>query len=65
MPGRFPSSSLHRLLVEVSETCFTDRATATGTLTSNGVTRPVSRHLVHTDFFGLTTTVFGRIVLEE
>ncbi|MEF3116717.1 hypothetical protein [Streptomyces chrestomyceticus] len=64
-PSRFPSPSLYRLLVEESETYFTDRTTATGTLTANGVTRPVSRRLVHADFFGLTTTVFGKVVLEE
>ncbi|MFK8850559.1 hypothetical protein [Streptomyces sp. Ac-502] len=64
-PSRFPSPSLYRLLVEESETCFTDRTTATGTLTAHGVTRPVARRLVHADFFGLTTTVFGRVVLEE
>ncbi|MFH8408878.1 hypothetical protein ACH4FX_29390 [Streptomyces sp. NPDC018019] len=64
-PGRFPSATLHRLLVEESETYFTDRTTATATLTVNGTTRPVARRLVHADHFGLTTTVFGKVVLEE
>ncbi|RSO36002.1 hypothetical protein DMH15_19395 [Streptomyces sp. WAC 06725] len=64
-PGRFPSPTRHRLLIEESETYFTDRTTATATVTAGGVTRPVSRRLVHADFFGLTTTVFGKVVLEE
>ncbi|MEU2791348.1 hypothetical protein [Streptomyces sp. NPDC007100] len=64
-PGQFPFPSPHRLLVEENETYFTDRTTATGTVTANGTTRPVGRRLVHADYFGLTTTVLGQIVLDE
>ncbi|MFF7726953.1 hypothetical protein [Streptomyces sp. NPDC008001] len=55
----------YRLLIEEHETYLTDRATATGTLTAGGAEHPVARRLVHADYFGLTVTLLGRIVLEE
>ncbi|MGK5546110.1 hypothetical protein ACSNOH_15445 [Streptomyces sp. URMC 127] len=63
-----PSTALftdYRLLIEEYETYLTDRATATGTVTAGGADHPVSRRLVHADYFGLTVTLLGRLVLEE
>ncbi|MFF4218755.1 hypothetical protein [Streptomyces nondiastaticus] len=55
----------YRLLIEEHETYLTDRATATGTVTAGGAERPVARRIVHADYFGLTVSLLGRIVLEE
>ncbi|MEU4212408.1 hypothetical protein AB0F13_20815 [Streptomyces sp. NPDC026206] len=55
----------YRLLIEEYETYLTDRSTATGTITVNGTAKPVARRLVHADYFGLSVSILGRIVLEE
>ncbi|MEU1814923.1 hypothetical protein ABZ543_06975 [Streptomyces roseifaciens] len=55
----------YRLLIEEYETYLTDPSTATGTITAGGTVRPVGRRLVHADYFGLTVTLLGRIVLQE
>jgi hypothetical protein len=63
--GQFPAVSLYRLIIEEYETYFTDRTTALASVTANGVARPIARRLVHADCFALTTTLLGRVVLEE
>ncbi|WP_229329434.1 hypothetical protein [Streptomyces sp. UNOC14_S4] len=60
-----PLLSSFRLVIEEYETYLTDRTTATGTVTAGGTTLPVGRRLVHADTFALTTTLLGRIVLQE
>ncbi|MEH6373162.1 hypothetical protein V7793_02165 [Streptomyces sp. KLMMK] len=54
-----------RLLIEEYETYLTDPSTATGTITAGGTVRPVGQRLVHADYFGLTVTLLGRVVLQE
>ncbi|UQI46487.1 hypothetical protein M1P56_20105 [Streptomyces sp. HU2014] len=64
-PPRLPQLSRYRMLVEEYETYLTDPATATGTVTAGGTALPVNRRLIHADYFGLATTLLGKIVLEE
>ncbi|MGX8910248.1 hypothetical protein ACR820_34355 [Streptomyces netropsis] len=55
----------YRLLIEEHETYLSDPSTATGTITANGTAKPVAHRLIHADYFGLSVSILGRIVLEE
>ncbi|MGW1072788.1 hypothetical protein [Streptomyces sp. NPDC002537] len=62
---QLPQLSSFRLAIEEYETYLSDRTTATGTVTAGGTALPVGHRIVHADHFALTTSLFGRIVLQE